>query len=275
MKYLTFALAVCLSPYCLADDTKTSDDKSKTVQSDSKSSMDKTRMMSSNHMIGNSVYNNRNEALGDINSLVVSKKGDIHFVIMGRGGVAGVGETEVVVPWKAINCECKIVDGEMHCKPRLDLTTAKFEKAPALKTDEYAELYDAGWLKTNAKFYSAEVPKSAPKKGDLVCMHHVTDKTIIGSDRREVGQLDAVIVEAPAGKARFAIIGRGGVAGVGESYVAVPYNELSFKKQDGEYAIHIDATESQVEGATKVTPGEYPELRLTSVTDRIEESWKR
>lgn len=276
MKYLILAFAISLSPHCVADDTKTSDgDKSKPVQDNGKVSQDTARLMSSNKMIGNTVYGNRNESLGDINSLVVSKSGSIHFVILGRGGVAGVGETEFVVPWTAITCECKMVDGEMHCKPRLNLTNAQFEKAPALKTDDYAELYDEGWLKTNAAFFSTESPKSFPKKGDLVCLHEVTDAAIIGNDRREVGHLDAVIVEAPSGKVRFGIIGRGGVVGVGETYVAVPFDKLAFKKQGDAYAVHIDANESQVEQATKVTPGEYPELRLTSVTDKIEDSWNR
>lgn len=273
MRYLMFALALGLAPVCLAEDSKKNDDQqNKTVKKDAE---EKSRMMSSNKMIGNSVYNSRNESLGDINSLVVSKKGDIHFVIVGRGGVAGIAETEAVIPWDAFNCECKWVDGEMHCKPRVDMSTARFKKSPTLKTDDYDELYDAGWLKKNAEFYSAEAPKKAPKKGELVCVHEITDKAILGSDRKEVGHLDAVIVEAPSGKARFGVIGRGGLVGVGETYVAVPFTKLNFKKQDGECVIHIDATESQVEKAPKVTPGEYPELRLTSVTERIEESWER
>lgn len=53
----------------------------------------------SSKLIGARIKNAEGKDLGEIDGLVVSTDGKVTHVIVGRGGIAGIGETKVVVPW--------------------------------------------------------------------------------------------------------------------------------------------------------------------------------
>lgn len=230
------------------------------------------KFVSSNKILGAYIYDAQDEAIADVNTVVLNKKGEPLFVIAGVGGVAGVGETEVAIPWSAINCECKTEEDETQCTASISMTQEKLSKAPTLDAADYAELSDMAWLKTNAKYFSAEAPAEPLKKANLICMRSVTDADITGTDGKSVGHLDALILNAADGKVRYAVIGDGGTVGVGEQYVAVPFKQLTFKHgDDDEVKVSIQASHQDVRTAPRVTPTEYPELDLQSVRDRLDE----
>ena len=54
-------------------------------------------------LIGARIKNAEGKDLGEIDGLLVSEReGKVSHVIVGRGGVAGIGETKVVVPWSDV-----------------------------------------------------------------------------------------------------------------------------------------------------------------------------
>jgi sporulation protein YlmC with PRC-barrel domain len=53
-------------------------------------------------MVGLKVYNDNNESLGSINDLLTDKSGSIKAVVIGVGGLLGVGEHLVAVPFDKI-----------------------------------------------------------------------------------------------------------------------------------------------------------------------------
>ena len=260
--FLTLSLvASLLTTVGLAEDKKT--DKSK---------KNAAEYVPSTKMIGSYIYSakNKEESVADINTIVLDAEGNPHFVIAGVGGVAGVGETEVAIPYKALSCECKMKDGEKVCHASVPMTKDQLSNAPAIDSEDYDELTDKSWLETNAKFYSAEAPKKALKAAQLICVATVTDMDITGSNDESVGHLDAVIFDVSSHKAKYGIIGDGGTVGINEKYVAVPFTALQFKmNEDGERTISINATPESIKKAPAVTPSEYPELDLESVRDRI------
>ena len=70
--------------------------------------VDKTaKMHSSDHyrasaLIGSNVLNSANEAIGDINDLIVAKDGKVDRVIVGVGGFLGIGEKNVALPFNEL-----------------------------------------------------------------------------------------------------------------------------------------------------------------------------
>jgi hypothetical protein len=48
------------------------------------------------------IYNSSNENIGDVNDLIVDKKGNIDAVVVGVGGFLGIGEKNVALPYGAI-----------------------------------------------------------------------------------------------------------------------------------------------------------------------------
>jgi sporulation protein YlmC with PRC-barrel domain len=65
---------------------------------------------------------------------------------------------------------------------------------------------------------------------------HVDSKAIVGMkvntpDGKHVGEIDRLIVNAKDGKVSHAVVGLGGVAGVGESQVVVPWSQVKIRAE--------------------------------------------
>jgi sporulation protein YlmC with PRC-barrel domain len=53
-------------------------------------------------VVGLNVYNDKNESVGSINEILMDKSGNIQAVVLGVGGILGVGEHLVAVPFDKI-----------------------------------------------------------------------------------------------------------------------------------------------------------------------------
>src|SRR6266852_143943 len=62
----------------------------------------------------------------------------------------------------------------------------------------------------------------------------ILDKTVYNEQNEKVGEVDDIIV-APDKSISYAIVGVGGFLGLGEHYVAIPFNQ--FKAGDGKYVL--------------------------------------
>lgn len=253
----------------------------------------KQTYMGSGKMIGAYIYGQNNESIGDINSITVDKEGKIVHVIVGVGGVAGVGETEIAVPWQTFNCECKMEDGEKSCRATLPMTAAQLEEAPSLEAANYAELYDQNWLKKNATFFKADSVTEAPEMGTMMCVTDInglqltSDTTLrtassdadqktytsANSDEKsDLGTIEELVFDVTEAKASYVIVGNN--SGVlSEKHVAIPFSQVKFSKQDEGYCAKITATSEDLKSAPAVTPGEYQELDLESVRNRVSENF--
>lgn len=231
--------------------------------------------MPTSKLLGTTVKDVDGDNCGDINAFVFDINGQVHYVLIGLGGVAGVGETEVAVPWSAFQCECTMENEKMTCHPKLRMSSKQLQTAPHLKAKGYLELTDTEWSKSNAAFFRTSPMPSPLAKTDMVVTSNVLDAKVMGAGKNSIGQLDELMIQNGNGEIPFAVLGRGGVAGVGESYVAVAFPSLQFIVDDKEPKIQYRGKEGEIEKAIKVTPSEYPELRLGSVANQIKRGESR
>jgi sporulation protein YlmC with PRC-barrel domain len=77
------------------------------------------------------VYDNQNNKIGDVKDILLDKEGRVSAVIIGVGGVLGIGEKDVAVPFNALKVAEK--DGDRY----LVMNTSKeaLEKAPGYTYD--------------------------------------------------------------------------------------------------------------------------------------------
>lgn len=80
----------------------------------------------SNKLIGARVKGANGKDVGEIDGLIVSKDGKVTHVIVGKGGVAGIGETKVVVPW----ADVKVSSGRDRETPVITMDPAVLDRAP-------------------------------------------------------------------------------------------------------------------------------------------------
>jgi sporulation protein YlmC with PRC-barrel domain len=82
----------------------------------------------SGDLVGTRVKNAEGKDVGEIDQLLINPKdGKVSHVVVGVGGLAGVGERKVVVPWSDV----KIAADQRGGKAVVTMDQAKLEKAPS------------------------------------------------------------------------------------------------------------------------------------------------
>ena len=90
--------------------------------------MQKTGEVRASNLVGVVVKNKAGDTVGDINDVVFQPNGQVTVVIVGVGGVLGVGEKNVAVPYADVTLT---TDKDGKRMATLDVTKAALESAPA------------------------------------------------------------------------------------------------------------------------------------------------
>jgi sporulation protein YlmC with PRC-barrel domain len=115
-KFLTAAALVALATPALAQPMMSTPPTGKTI----------------NDYYKQSVYNPSATKIGSVDDILTSDQGQITALIIGVGGVAGMGERDVAVPFSAV--QAKMKDDKWYLT--LNATEDQLKSAPALTFDK-------------------------------------------------------------------------------------------------------------------------------------------
>jgi sporulation protein YlmC with PRC-barrel domain len=106
-------------------------------------------LMGAETLLGNDVYNHRDEKIGDIKEIMLDMSGGkISYAVLSFGSFLGMGEKLFAVPWNAL-----ILDTE-NKRFTLDIEKDRLENAPGFDKDNWPDMADSTWRELIHSYYS-------------------------------------------------------------------------------------------------------------------------
>jgi hypothetical protein len=94
----------------------------------------------------------------------------------------------------------------------------------------------------------------------LISSKKVEGTPVVGRDGERLGQIDSFMVDKYSGRVAYAILAFGGVSGMGESLLPLPWSYLTYDEARKGYSLNL--TSEQLKNAPKFKPSEAPEFDL-------------
>src|SRR6201998_3312790 len=85
--------------------------------------------------------------------------------------------------------------------------------------------------------------------GRLIGSDKVEGTSVYGADRSKIGSIERVMIDKVSGRVSYAVLGFGGLLGLGNDHYPLPWQSLKYDTRLGGYRTGI--TEDQLRGAPK------------------------
>lgn len=237
----------------------------------------KLELVPTSSAIGTNVYGNDGEKIGDVNDLILSRAdGRITYALVGRGGVLGVGEKVVPVPFNAFGWDTQ------KKAFTLPVNKDRMKEAPTLDKGEWTSLNDSAKTDQFNRYFSVqsdadnaddlsfrnEFKSNLPAdQRPLVRVSEVKGKKLMADDGRELGRVEELVYDSSTGRIAFAIVTFGGALGFGEDKVPVPWTMLDVNRDGRLVAVGLE--KEKVRTAPRLSSRDGTELRDSAFASRL------
>lgn len=108
-------------------------------------------LMGADTLIGNDVYNHKEEDLGDIKEIMLDiRSGRISYAVLSFGGFMGVGEKLFAVPWSTLTLDTT------NKRFILKIDKEQLKDAPGFDADKWPDMADPVWNNTIHSYYGTK-----------------------------------------------------------------------------------------------------------------------
>ena len=105
-------------------------------------------MMGADTLVGNDVYNQKNEDLGDVKEIMLDmRSGRVAYAVLSFGGFLGMGEKLFAVPWNALTLDTK------NKRFVLKVEKDRLKQAPGFDKDKWPNMADRTWAEEIYSYY--------------------------------------------------------------------------------------------------------------------------
>ncbi len=105
-------------------------------------------MMGANTLIGNDVFNHKDEELGDIKEIMLDMySGNVGYAVLSFGGFLGMGEKLFAVPWNALKLDTE------NKRFILNVERERLRDAPGFDKEHWPNMADQAWASKIHEYY--------------------------------------------------------------------------------------------------------------------------
>jgi sporulation protein YlmC with PRC-barrel domain len=106
------------------------------------------RLMGADTLMGNDVYNQKDEDLGDIKEIMLDmRSGRVAYAVLSFGGFLGMGKKLFAVPWSALTLDT------VNKRFVLSVDKERLANAPGFDKDKWPDMQDPTWSKEIHAYY--------------------------------------------------------------------------------------------------------------------------
>ncbi|MEJ2706277.1 MAG: PRC-barrel domain-containing protein [Anaerolineales bacterium] len=237
------------------------------------------------------VENRNGDTLGSVqNAIVELESGRIRYLSVAAGGVLGIGERTILVPWQALNIQESAGLGARDAfVTKVDQQA--LENAPVFDPGSETALQSAGWDQVYNQYWEklvdavsvggisatvtpepGEAPQSAVMRRVLYASD-LLDYSILDGDQKTVGRVTEVILDRKDGHFYYFVVAAGGVLGVGEKWIPVPLRIMQLGDQDKSFQLRVE-TQKLVQ-APNYDLSNLPDFSDPGWDKEIEQYWEK
>ncbi len=105
-------------------------------------------LMGAYTLLGEDVYNHKDEVLGDIKEIMLDMRtGRVSYAVLSFGGFLGMGEKLFAVPWNALALDT------VNQRFILKVDKEQLKDAPGFDTDKWPDMADTTWTNEIHSYY--------------------------------------------------------------------------------------------------------------------------
>jgi sporulation protein YlmC with PRC-barrel domain len=230
---------------------------------------DKAQVAISHHfksgdLIGLNVRNKAGETIGNVNDLVVDlKSGDVRYIALAHGGVAGVGAKMFAVPWQAMTFrlgEPNKTDSRFFV---FDMTKEQLERAKGFDTSKWPNVADAQWASNASGSEEKARSETSGERPNVAFETVFRASKIDGLDVRnnaneDLGAISEVMIDVTKGQVKYLILSHGTILTGGNKQFAVPLSNITLAHANDETFVKFNVTNEQLKNAPGFASDKYP-----------------
>jgi len=115
-------------------------------------------IMGAETLVGNDVYNQEDENLGDIKEIMLDmRSGRVGYAVLSFGGFLGMGEKLFAVPWNALELDTE------NKRFVLNVLKDRLKDAPGFDKDHWPNMADQAWVREIHSYYGTSPHANEPR----------------------------------------------------------------------------------------------------------------
>lgn len=220
-------------------------------------------------LVGADVKNTAGKDLGKIKDVVVDpESGRVAYAVLSFGGFMGLGNKLFAIPWQSMQMQAD------------DLVTLDIEKAQLKESEGFDEgnwpnMADQKWATaTHERFgqkpyWDVDVEingenvdnmgnKEAVRALQVCKLSDIIGQKIENNMDKNLGDVNDVVLDSHRGQIAYAVLGVGGVIGIGEDLIAVPWDKLDVTVVDKDTTIRLAMSEQELKDGPHFAKDQWP-----------------
>lgn len=232
-------------------------------------------------LVGLGVRNQESERLGEINELIIDREAcQVTYLVIGAGGVLGIGEKLVLVPWNAFTFD--VAAEEIDQIVLLNVDQQVLAEAPSFDPEQLPDVRTADW-DSDLRAYWQDHVDVLPVTGEAgqpaapARIADVGDIAVRDAAGEEIGVIQEIILDPETGQITHVVLAPGGaLADLGDRVIPVPCEAftVNLDEEGEEVVLILDMDMATLEAAPSfATMDEFPDTRELGWDAEIEQYW--